>query len=44
MGLLIPFTNALSNLRVKVFCRFNIRDAQAFALQDAEPLLHLMHP
>jgi hypothetical protein len=41
---LIPFTNELSNLGVEVLLRVNIRDAQACALEDAEPLLHLVHP
>jgi hypothetical protein len=42
--MLIPFTNELSNLGLEVLCRFKISDAQAFALEDAEPLLHLVHP
>ena len=41
---LIPFTNALSDLGLEVFFRVKIRDAQAFALENAEPLLHLVHP
>ena len=41
---LIPFTNELSNLGLEMLNRFKIRDAQAFALEDAEPLLHLIHP
>ena len=44
MRVLIPFTNELSNLGLEVVFRFEIGDAQAFALQDAEPLLHLIHP
>jgi hypothetical protein len=41
---LIPFTNELSNLGLEVLFRVKIRDAQAFALENAEPLLHLVHP
>jgi hypothetical protein len=42
--MLIPFTNERSNLGLEVCFRVKIRDAPAFALQDAEPLLHLIHP
>jgi hypothetical protein len=41
---LIPCTNELSNLGLEVLFRVKIRDAQAFALENAEPLLHLVHP
>ena len=44
MRVLIPLTNELSNLSLEVLFRCEIGDAQAFALQDAEPLLHLIHP
>jgi hypothetical protein len=44
MRVLIPFTNELCNLGLEVLFRFKISDAQAFALEDAEPLLHLIHP
>ena len=41
---LVPCTNELSNLGLEVLFRCKISDAQAFALEDAEPLLHLVHP
>ena len=41
---LIPFTNELSNLGLEVLFRVKSCDAQAFALENAEPLLHLVHP
>ena len=41
---LIPLKNELSNLGLEVLFRFKIHDAQAFALKDAESLLHLIHP
>ena len=42
--MLIPFTNELFNLGLEVLFRVKIRDAQAFALENAEPLLYLVHP
>jgi hypothetical protein len=44
MRVLIPFTNELSDLGLEVLCRFKISDTQALTLEDAEPLLHLIHP
>ena len=44
MRVLIPFMNELFDLRLEVLCRFKISDTQAFALEDAEPLFHLIHP
>jgi hypothetical protein len=44
MRLLSPFTHELSNLGLQVLFRFNISGAQALALADAEPLLHVIHP
>lgn len=44
MLVLIPFTNELFDLRLEERCRFKISDTQAFALEDAEPLFHLIHP
>ena len=44
MRLLIPFTNELVKLCMEVVFRFKINDAQAFALEDTEPLFHLIHP
>jgi hypothetical protein len=41
---LIPCTHERSNLGLEVLCRVKIRDAQALALDHAEPLLHLVHP
>ena len=42
--MLIPFTDKLAKLGVEVFLRFKISDASAFALENAEPLFHLIHP
>jgi hypothetical protein len=44
MCVLIPFTNERPDLGLEVVCRFKISDTQAFALEDAEPLFHLIHP
>jgi hypothetical protein len=44
MCVLIPFTNELVDLGLEMVFRFKISDTQAFALEDAEPLLHLIHP
>ena len=44
MCVLIPFTNERPDLGLEVVCRFKISDMQAFALEDAEPLFHLIHP
>ncbi len=44
MCVLIPFTNKLFNLGLEVLFRCEISDSQAFALEDAEPLLHVIHP
>ena len=42
--MLIPFANKLAQLGVEVLLRVKVGDAQALALEDAEPLLHLIHP
>jgi peptide/nickel transport system permease protein len=42
--MLIPFANKLAKLGLEVLLRFKVGDAQAFALEDAEPLFHLIHP
>jgi hypothetical protein len=44
MGMLIPFLNELIQLCAKLIFGFKIRNAQAFALEDTEPLFHLIHP
>jgi hypothetical protein len=44
MLVLIPCTNERFDRRLEERCRFNISDTQAFALDDAEPLFHLIHP
>jgi class 3 adenylate cyclase/DNA-binding winged helix-turn-helix (wHTH) protein len=42
--LLIPFANKRAKLGLEVLLRFKVGDAQAFALEEAEPLFHLIHP
>ena len=42
--MLIPFANKLDQLGVEVLLRVKVGDAQALALEDAEPLFHLIHP
>jgi Bacterial regulatory protein, Fis family len=44
MRLLIPFTDKLLKLRAQVILRGKVHNAQSLALQDAEPLFHLIHP
>ena len=44
MRMLIPFVNELVELRTQVVFGFKIHDSQAFALEDTEPLFHLIHP
>ena len=42
--MLIPFSNKLDQRCVKLIFGFKIYNAQAFALEDTEPLFHLIHP
>ena len=42
--LLIPFANTLAQLGLEVLLRFTVGDAQALALEEAQPLVHLLHP
>ena len=42
--MLIPFLNELLQLCVKLIFGFKICNAQAFALENTEPLFHLIHP
>ncbi len=44
MGMLIPFSNKLVQLGVKLIFRFKIYNAQAFALEDTALLFPLIHP
>jgi hypothetical protein len=44
MCLLIPFLNELFKLQTKLVFRFKSDDPQAFTLENAEPLFHLIHP
>jgi hypothetical protein len=44
MGMLIPFLEELVDLCTSMVFGFNIRDPQAFALQDTEPLFDVLHP
>jgi hypothetical protein len=44
MCLLIPFSDKLVKLGSQVVFGFKINDSETFALQDAEPLFHLIHP
>jgi len=41
--MLIPFAHKLAKLGLEVLLRFKVGEAQAFALEDAEPLFHLIH-
>ncbi len=42
--MLIPFLNELLQLCVKLIFGFKICNVQAFALENTEPLFHLIHP
>ena len=42
--MLIPFLNELVKLGMEVVFGCKIDDAQAFPLEDTEPLFHLIHP
>ena len=44
MRVLIPFTNELFDLGLERLLRVKLSDPQAFALEDAEPRLDLVHP
>jgi hypothetical protein len=44
MCLLIPFTNERFQLCPQVVVGCKIHDAQALALKNTQPLLHLIHP
>ena len=44
MRLLIPLNDKLVDLGSQVIFGVKIHDSEAFALQDAEPLFHLIHP
>jgi hypothetical protein len=44
MRLLIPLIDKLVDFGSQVVFGFKIHDSEAFALQDAEPLFHLIHP
>ena len=42
--MLIPFSNELFNLGSQLVFGCKVDDSEAFALQNAEPLFHLIHP
>ncbi len=44
MRILVPFTHELLKCHTQVLFGFNIHNAQTFALENAEPLCHLIHP
>lgn len=44
MGMLIPLLNQLVQRCTKMIFGVKIYKAQALALEDTEPLFHLMHP
>ncbi len=44
MCVLMPFTKELVDLGLEMVFRGNISDTHACALEDAAPLLHLIHP
>jgi hypothetical protein len=44
LGMLIPFSNKLQNFRLHVRFRWKVCYATPLALEDTEPLLHLIHP
>ena len=42
--MLMPFAHTLAKLGLEGLRRFTVGEAQAVAVEEAEPLFHLLHP
>ena len=42
--MLMPFAHTLAKLGLEGLLRFTVGEAQAVAVEEAEPLFHLLHP